>query len=199
MKTGLFFGSFNPVHIGHMAIANYIVEHTDLKQIWFVVSPHNPLKEKKTLLADVHRLRLVKEAIGEDRRFKASSVEFKLPQPSYTIDTLTHLKEKHPEKEFVLILGSDNVQTLNKWKNYREILKQYEIIVYPRTNRDNGSEQDSKAMNAVPEQIGTILEAPLMEISSSFIREAIRAKKDVRHFVPAAVWTYIQEMNFYKK
>src|SRR6187401_951482 len=131
MKVGLFFGSFNPIHIGHMAIANYMLEFTDLKNIWFVVTPHNPLKEKKTLLADNHRLRLVREAIGYYTKFKASNIEFKLPQPSYTINTLTYLKEKYPKNDFALIIGSDNLQTFDKWKNYEEILNGYDIYVYP--------------------------------------------------------------------
>ena len=132
MKTGLFFGSFNPIHIGHLAIANYMAAFTDLQQVWFVVSPQNPLKEKESLLADYHRLALVEQAISDNPQYKASSIEFKLPKPSYTINTLTHLKEKYPEREFVLIMGADNLQTLHKWKNYGQILEQYEIYVYPR-------------------------------------------------------------------
>jgi nicotinate-nucleotide adenylyltransferase len=194
LKTGLFFGSFNPVHIGHMAIANYLVEFTDLEQVWFVVSPHNPLKEKKSLLADYHRLRLIQEAIGDDKRFKASDIEFKMPQPSYTILSLAFLKEKYPGKEFALIIGSDNLLTLHKWKNYEEILKQMELYVYPRLD----------AAEEVPSEIKgkvriNFVKAPVMEISSTFIRDAIRAKKDIRHFLPEGVFRYLQEMHFYEK
>jgi len=192
MKVGLFFGSFNPVHIGHMAIANYMLEYTDLKNIWFVVSPHNPLKEKKYLLPEVHRLRLVREAIGDFNKFKASNIEFKLSQPSYTINTLTYLKEKYPQNEFVLILGSDNLRTFNKWKNYEEILRLYKIYVYPRPTEDRGQLFENHSEIKVTD-------APLMDISSSFIREAIKQKKDIRYFLPASVWNYIREMHFYEK
>jgi len=191
MKVGLFFGSFNPVHIGHLAIANYMLEYTDLKNIWFVISPHNPLKEKKSLLPEIQRLRLVREAIGDFNKFKASNVEFKLPQPSYTINTLTHLQEKYPKNEFVLILGSDNLQTFHKWKNYEEILKQYEIYVYPRPDSDGGQLKTHPKVK--------MTNAPVMDISSSFIREAIKQKKDIRYYLPENVWNYIREMHFYEK
>lgn len=199
MKIGLFFGSFNPVHIGHMAIANYLVEFTDLNQVWFVVSPHNPLKEKKSLLADYHRLRLVQEAIGDDGRFKASDIEFKLSQPSYTINTLTYLKEKFPGKEFALIIGSDNLLTFHKWKNYEEILKQVELYVYPRLDVESGSKGIKDPGLSKSGARINFVNAPLMEISSTFIREAILTKKDVRHFLPEAVFMYIKEMHFYEK
>lgn len=191
MKIGLFFGSFNPIHIGHMAIANYILEFTDLENIWFVVSPHNPLKDKNSLLADNHRIRIVREAIGDFNKFKASDIEFKLPQPSYTIHTLTYLKEKYPDHEFVLIMGSDNLQNFHKWKNYEEILKNYEVYVYPRKESDGG---DFKTHPKIK-----FINAPLMEISSSFIRAAIKQKKDVRFYLPEAAWEYIKEMHFYEK
>lgn len=191
MKIGLFFGSFNPIHIGHMAIANYMVEFTDLNQIWFVVSPHNPTKEKKSLLSDTQRLRLVREAIAFDTRFKASNIEFELPQPSYTINTLAYLKEKSPRKQFALIIGSDNLQTFHKWKNYEEILKQYELYIYPRP--------ESKGGELVNHPKVKLVNAPIMEISSTFIRESIRNKKNIRHFLPEAVYNYITEMHFYEK
>ena len=191
MKTGLFFGSFNPIHIGHMAIANYMLEFTDLKNIWFVVSPHNPLKEKKSLLADNHRLRIVREAIGDFNKFKVSNIEFKLPQPSYTINTLTYLKEKYPDKEFTLIMGSDNLENFHKWKNHEEILKNHEIYIYPREENDGG---DMKTHPKIK-----ITEAPIMDISSSFIRSAIKQKKDVRFYLPEGAWDYIKEMHFYEK
>ncbi len=189
-KTGLFFGSFNPIHCGHLMIASYMVEYTGLDQIWFVVSPHNPLKEKATLLADHHRLAMVNMAIEEDSRFKSSNIEFKLPQPSYTIDTLTYLSEKHPKKEFVLIAGSDNLQTFHKWKNYEELLKQYQIYLYPRPETTTSQFDQHPAITRV--------DAPLITLSSSFIRQGIRENKNMRYFLPEKVWKYIDEMHFYK-
>jgi nicotinate-nucleotide adenylyltransferase len=190
IKTGLFFGSFNPVHNGHMIIAGYISEFTDLEQLWFVVSPHNPLKLKHTLLQDYHRLTLVKTAIGSNRKMKASDIEFKLPKPSYTIHTLAYLKEKHPDHEFVLIMGSDNLKSLHKWKNYEQILEQSFIYVYPRKE---SSETDFDNHPKVK-----FIDAPVMELSSTFIRDAIKNKKDVRYMMPEKVWEFIDEMNFYK-
>lgn len=191
MKVGLFFGSFNPVHIGHLAIANYMVEFTDLDKVWFVVSPHNPLKKKNTLLADYHRLQMVRLAIEYDNRFKASNIEFSLPQPSYTIDTLTYLKEKHPKDKFVLIMGSDGLNTFHKWKNSDQVIADYPRYVYPRPGTD--PELLSHLVN------GSVVQAPLMEISSTFIREAIANGKNIKYFLPEKVWEFIGEMNFYKK
>lgn len=191
MKTGLLFGSFNPIHIGHMAIANYMLEFTDLERLWFVVTPHNPLKKKSSLLADHHRLELVNRAIGDNPKMKASDIEFKLPQPNYTTDTLAYLREKYPKQEFALIMGSDNLVTLHKWKNYELLLEQYEIYVYPRPGDKDLPYADNPRVK--------ITEAPLMEVSSSFIREAIRDKKDVRYFMPGEVSKYVQEMHFYEK
>jgi nicotinate-nucleotide adenylyltransferase len=191
VKTGLFFGSFNPVHIGHMALANYMLEFTDLQKIWFIVSPHNPLKEKKSLLADRQRLELVRLAIGDNSRMRASDIEFNLPQPSYTVNTLAHLTEKYPEQEFALILGSDNIESLHKWKNYEYILGNHDLYVYPRPGYAGGDLRTHARVKWV--------DAPLMEISSTFIREGIRNKKDLRHFVPEAAWNYLREMHFYEK
>lgn len=191
MKVGLFFGSFNPIHVGHMVLANYMLEFTDLDKIWFVVSPHNPLKEKKTLLAEHHRLQLVNIAIGDNVNIKSSDIEFKLPQPSYTITTLTYLKEKYPENDFVLILGEDNLTTFHKWKNQEEILINYELYVYPRVKSENCALKNHPKVKFVP--------APIIEISSTEIRNAIKEKKDVRYFVPSSVWEYIKEMHFYEK
>jgi len=190
MKTGLFFGSFNPIHIGHLAIANYMVEFTDLDKIWFVVSPHNPLKQKNTLLSDQHRLQMVRLAIEFDNRFKASNIEFDMPQPSYTINTLTYLKEKYPKHEFVLIMGSDGLTTFNKWKNYKELIANYQRYVYPRPGTPTELLQNIEN--------GIIVNAPSIEISSTFIRDAISEGKDVRYFVPEKVWQFIHEMNFFK-
>jgi len=191
LKIGLYFGSFNPIHNGHLAIANYMLEFTDLDKIWFIVSPQNPLKKKESLLADYHRFELVNLAIGDSYNYKASNVEFSLPQPSRTIDTLAFLFDKYPDKQFVLIMGADNLVSFKKWKNYQEILKNYEIYVYPRpeileTEFDNHPQVKR-------------IEAPLMEISSSFIRQSIKDKRDIRFFVPLKVWEYIKEMHFYEK
>lgn len=190
MKVGLFFGSFNPLHVGHMVIANYYVAFSDLNQIWFVVSPHNPLKEKQGLLADYHRLEIVNRAIEHDARFRASNIEFGLPQPSYTVNTLAYLSEKHPSYRFVLIMGSDNLQSLSKWKNYEAILSYYQLYVYPRAGFDGGAFRTHPSVQWI--------DAPLMDISSTFIRKAITDAKDVRHFMPESAFQYIDEMNFYR-
>lgn len=189
--VGLFFGSFNPFHIGHLIIANYIVEFTSLKEIWFIISPQNPLKEKSSLLADHHRLAIVNIAVEDDMRFKACDIEFKLPQPSFTIHTLTYLKEKYPGKEFAIIMGSDNLQSIDKWKNHERIIEDFSIFVYPRPGSDGGKFKNHKNI--------TWIDAPLMEISSSFIRKAFKEKKDVQYFLPPKVFKYISEMHFYEK
>ena len=191
MKTGLFFGSFNPVHNGHMVIAQYMAEFTDLQQVWMVVTPHNPLKPIGSLLNDYQRLQLVEIAIGFYRKIKVSKIEFSLPKPSYTINTLEHLREKFPKHTFALIMGSDNLETLHKWKNYEQILSGYEIYVYPRPGCDGGELKTHPNVK--------ITEAPHIEISSTFIRNAIKNKKDVRFMMPEKVFEYIDEMNFYEK
>ena len=196
MHIGLFFGSFNPIHVGHMVLANYMAAFTDLEQVWFVVSPHNPLKQKSSLLNQNQRLHMVNLAIGDSDILKSSSIEFGLTQPSYTINTLAHLKEKYPKHRFSLIMGEDNLESFTKWKNYEEILKNYLIYVYPRPNCNSG----------VPIAIGIkshknviMTEAPLMDISSTMIRQAIKDKKNIKFFVPQPVWEYLDEMSFYKK
>jgi nicotinate-nucleotide adenylyltransferase len=189
MKTGLFFGSFNPVHIGHMAIANYMVEFTEMQQLWFVVSPHNPLKQRRSLLANHHRLELVHLAIGDDHRYRVSDIEFRMPTPSYTIDTLARLAEKYPKRDFVLIMGSDQLPTFPKWKNASEIIQHYTRYVYPRP----GHPVDAQAHRNL-----VLVDAPHMEISSSFIRQAIREGRDIDRFLPEPVRQYIDEMNFYR-
>lgn len=190
-KTGLFFGSFNPVHIGHLIIASYMREFSDLKDVWFVVSPKNPLKDKKTLLAEHHRLMMVKTAIENDPRFRVTDIEFKLPKPSYTIDTLIHLSELYPDRNFVIIAGSDIFQTFHKWKNYQVLLQNYQMYVYNRPGYHLGDYKEHPNL--------TFYNAPLMQISSSFIRNAVKEGKDVRYMLPAKVWEYICEMHFYKK
>ncbi|MCF8235942.1 MAG: nicotinate-nucleotide adenylyltransferase [Bacteroidales bacterium] len=189
-KTGLFFGSFNPVHTGHMIIANYMVEFTDLREIWFVISPHNPLKQKSSLLADHHRYYMIQMAVEDDKRFRASNVEFDLPQPSYTIDTLTYLNEKFPGREFCLITGSDIFSSFHKWKNYKILLDRYCFYVYPRPGSDPGPYQGHPNLKPV--------NAPMVEISSSFIRKSILDKKEIRYFLPAKVYEHILEMHFYE-
>jgi nicotinate-nucleotide adenylyltransferase len=191
IKTGLFFGSFNPVHIGHLIVAGYMREFSGLDQVWFVISPHNPLKEKKTLLADHHRLMLVKTAIEDDPDFKACDIEFKMPQPSYTIDTLTYLSEKYPDHKFILIAGTDILPSFHKWKNYKILLKDYQFYIYNRPGYEKGDYANHPSIK--------YFEAPLMEISSSFIRRAVKDGKDVQYMVPPKVWKYMREMHFYEK
>lgn len=190
MHIGLFFGSFNPIHVGHMVLANYMASFTDLNEIWFVVSPHNPLKEKASLLHQNQRLHLVNLAIGDNTLFKSSNIEFGLPQPSYTVNTLAHLKEKYPQHTFSLIIGEDNLEYFSKWKNHEEILRKHKLYVYPRPNCNAGELKNHPNI--------VMTEAPLMDVSSTFIRNAIKAKKDVSCFMPPAVWQYIDEMSFYR-
>jgi nicotinate-nucleotide adenylyltransferase len=197
LKTGLYFGSFNPIHIGHMAIAGYMTEYSGLDQVWFIVSPHNPLKKKETLLADHQRLYLAELAIGDNYRLKASDIEFKLPIPSYTIDTLSYLKEKFPGHEFALVMGEDNLFTLHKWKNGDELVKEFSLYVYPRSYTE-------KLSNPVLDTILAhadihYIDAPLIDISGTFIRNGIKEGKDMSFFLPPAVWKYIKEMHFYEK
>ena len=191
MHVGLFFGSFNPVHVGHMVMANYMLNFTDMEQLWFVVSPQNPLKTKNALLPQHHRLALVDLAIDDHQHMKSSNIEFSLSQPSYTINTLVHLQEKYPQHTFSLIIGQDNLQSFKKWKNYEQILEHFHLYVYPRPGCDSGDLANHPHVH--------ITEAPLMELSSTFIRNAIRDKKDVRYFLPAKVWEEIVQMHFYEK
>lgn len=176
MKIGLLFGSFNPIHIGHVAIAKYFSEQTDLDQVWMVVSPHNPLKEKKSLADGKKRLVQVKKAIEKNSKIKVSDIEFKLPQPSYTINTLEVLTKKFPKNKFVLVIGSDNLNLFHKWKEHKKILKDYKIYVYPRT--DSGRRRFKIHSNVKN------FDAPLLNISSTFIREQMKKGKDVRKFLP---------------
>jgi len=191
-NIGLYFGSFNPIHIGHLAIANYMVEFTPIDTLWFVVTPHNPHKRKVNLLDGYDRLEMVHMATDGDDRFEVSDIEFYLPKPSYTIDTLTYLSERNPSKNFKLLIGSDNLKNFHKWKNFESILDHYGIVVYPR--------HDFEKSKMIQHPNITIAEkAPMMEISSSFIRNAISQGKDVRHFLPEKIWRYISEKGFYQK
>jgi nicotinate-nucleotide adenylyltransferase len=193
MKIGLYFGTFNPIHIGHLIIANHMAEHSDLNEIWMVVTPHNPLKQKSTLLNDHHRLEMVYLATKEYTKIKPSDIEFKLPQPNYTINTLFHLQEKYPQHEFALIMGEDNLNSLHKWKNYEVILQNHNIYVYPRLNLGEINEQFINHPKI--HRVG----APVIELSSTFIRESIKNKKIVAPMLPEKVWEYVEHNNFYKK
>ena len=186
---GLFFGSFNPVHVGHMIIANYMATQTNLSKVWMVLSPHNPLKSQSSLANDYVRLNLLNLAIGDNDNIKSSDVEFKLPKPSYTIDTLTYLGEKYPNENFALIMGSDNLQNLNKWKNYEQLIDNYDIHVYRRPGYD---ESDLLYRSNV-----YIYDAPLMQISASYIRKSIRAGHSVQYLVPDAVYVYLNNNKVY--
>lgn len=201
MKVGLYFGSFNPIHVGHLIIANYMVDHTDLDQVWFVVSPHNPHKDKKTLLADHHRLVLVKEAVDDNPKLRASDIEFSLEQPSYTAKTLAVLSEQYPDMEFSLLMGEDNLRTLHKWYNYDYLLKNYRIFVYPRVftlQEMENREQETNELHLYPSVV-FLKDAPVMHISSSYIRKSIAAGKDVRYLLTPPVFNYVDEMGFYRK
>lgn len=191
MRIGLFFGSFNPVHTGHLIIANIMATQTDLDRVWLVVSPQNPLKPKKTLARDRDRLHLVRLGIEGNPKLRASDVEFQLPKPSYTIDTLTFLKEKHPEHEFALIMGGDNLGSFHLWKNYEQILANYDLYVYRRPGSELGELATHPRVRLV--------EAPPLDISATYIRECIKAGKSVRYLVPEAVWEYLETGTLYRK
>lgn len=190
MKTGLLFGSFNPVHVGHMIIANFMANETDLDQVWLVVSPHNPLKPKATLANDYDRLHLAQLAIGDNKRLVVSNIEFNLPKPSYTIDTLTYLKEKYPTREFVLIMGGDNLATFNKWKNYELLLRDYKIYLYKRPNCDLGELTNHPAIHH--------FDAPLLDISATYIRQLIKQGKSIQYLVPDRVYEYLLNSRLYR-
>lgn len=189
-KIGLFFGSFNPIHVGHLIIAEYIVEHTELKEIWFVVSPRNPLKNKQSLLNDKQRLYMVNIAIEDDPRFRSCDIEFKLPQPSYTVNTLLRLAERYPEKEFCLIMGEDNLDCIEKWYNYQYILDNYQIYVYPRDDYKTEKKRELPNIHYV--------DAPRIGISASMIRQGIKEKKTVKYLMTEKVAKYVDEMGLYR-
>lgn len=191
MKIGLFFGSFNPIHVGHAIIANYMATHTDLTQVWLVVSPHNPLKKKRSLARDYDRLHLVRLTIEDNSNLRASNIEFNLPKPSYTIDTLTYLKEAYPDKDFVLIMGGDNLATLHKWKNYELILQRHQIYVYQRPSYDLGELAEHPSVSLFDD-------VPMMKISASYIRQCIKSKKSIRYMVSDKVYEYLESSNLYR-
>ncbi len=188
--TGLFFGSFNPIHVGHLIIANYMAQLNGLKEVWLVVSPHNPLKSKSGLANMYDRLEMVQLAIENAPKLRASDIEFQLPQPSYTIDTLTYMKEKYPDKRFALIMGADNLTSLHKWKNHELLLRDYPVYVYPRPGAAIENWRDHPSIN--------VTNTPVMEISSTFIRKAIKEGRDIRFFVPEAVQHFIEQKNMYR-
>ena len=190
-KTGLFFGSFNPIHVGHLIIANHMVEHTDLEEVWFVISPHSPFKQKASLLADHQRFALVNYAVEDHPNLWASNIEFGLPQPSYTSLTLAFLAERYPNKEFSLIMGEDNLIHIDQWKNADFILNNYPIYVYPRPNIELSK------FHQYP-NVHIVKDVPQMDISSSFIRKCIKEHKDTRYLLPHRVYEYVKEMHFYE-
>ena len=194
-KIGLFFGTFNPIHVGHLIIANHMEEYSDLDEVWLVVTPHNPHKEKRSLLNDMHRYQMVEIALENYPKLKASKIEFGLKQPNYTVITLAHLREKYPKFHFSLIMGEDNLENFHKWKNYETILENHDIYIYPRVfkNKINKLKIEEQYLKKICK-----LEAPIVEISSTFIRKSIKAKKNVMPLLPYNVWKYIDEMNFYK-
>lgn len=190
MKIGLFFGSFNPVHTGHLIIANFLATQTDLDKVWMVVSPHNPLKPRKGLANDFDRLHLVRLGIGDNPKIEASNVEFSLPKPSYTVDTLAHLKEKYPNYSFSLIMGGDNLATLHLWKNYQHILDNFDVYVYKRPNYDLGELAQHPRVR--------LCNAPMLDLSATYIRNCIKNGQSVRYLVPDAVFEYLENNFIYR-
>lgn len=188
MKIGLYFGSFNPIHMGHLIIANTLYDRTDLEEVWFVVSPQNPLKKRQSLVHEFDRLKMVELAIADHYHFRASDVEFRMPKPSYTIDTLTYLSEQYPQHEFCIFLGSDNISQLTKWKNYQQILDHYKIFVYPRPGEPVMVEHPAI----------TLIEAPLLDISATFIRKSIQEGYSVKYLLPEGVEDHIQDKKLYQ-
>jgi nicotinate-nucleotide adenylyltransferase len=190
MHIGLYFGSFNPIHTGHLIVANHVVSHTEIDKIWFVVSPHNPLKDAHSLLNEYDRLHLVNLAIEDNPKFRASNVEFHLPKPSYTIDTLTYLAEKFPLERFSVIMGADSFQNIHRWKNYEQLVSRYSFVVYKRPGFE------------IKETYGadiTILDAPMLQISSTYIRNLVKEKKSIKYIVPPSVEEYILANRYYMK
>ncbi|HTQ63608.1 MAG TPA: nicotinate (nicotinamide) nucleotide adenylyltransferase [Puia sp.] len=190
MKIGLYFGSFNPIHHGHLIIANFVLQNCDLDQVWFVVSPQNPLKPTLGLLNEYQRLFLVNIAIEGENKLRATDIEFRLPRPSFTIDTLTYLEEKYPNHQFSLVMGSDSFSNLPRWKNYEKILKNYKIYVYTRSGYEN--------INKYPDTKITVLNAPLLQISATHIRNNIKEGKSIRYLVPDKVMEEIERNRYYQ-
>jgi nicotinate-nucleotide adenylyltransferase len=200
MRIGLYFGTYNPIHVGHLIIANHMAERDDMDQVWLVVTPQNPLKTNSNLLADYHRLALVKIAIDDNFNLRASDVEFNLPKPSYTVDTLAHLREQYPEHQFALIMGEDNLRTFHKWKNYEVILERHQIYVYPRpiTLAELNNEVAPTKSEIHDHKNVIVTDSPMMQISSTIIRNKIQKGQSIQYLVTDAVRQYIDEMNFYR-
>ena len=188
--TGLFFGTFNPIHIGHLAIANYMLEHTEIEELWFVVTPQSPFKEKQTVFDDRRRLEMVKLAIENHQNYQVCDIEFNMPKPSYTIDTILNLTDKHKNRKFALIMGADNILNLHKWKNYEQLLNLCPVYVYPRIGYSTANIKVSGDFRFV--------NSPIIEISSSYIRKSIAENKDICFFVPEKVYQYIVNAGLYK-
>ena len=189
MKIGLYFGSFNPIHIGHLIIANHVINETSIQQVWLVVSPQNPFKQESGLLNEYHRLHLAQLAVEEDSRLRVSDIEFKMPRPSYTIDTMVYLQEKYPQHEFIIIMGSDGFQNLPKWKNAALLIDNYSFIIYNRPGYDVNNTHGAKV---------NVLDAPLLTISATHIRKNIQQGKSILYLVPEKVRTYIEANNYYQ-
>lgn len=189
-KVGIYSGSFNPIHHGHVMLANYLVEFSDLDELWFVVTPQNPLKQKSGLLDDSERLKMVQLAVGDDPRFFVSDIEMHLPTPSYTINTLSALSGQYPDCQFVFICGMDSLQSFRNWREYQKILDNYELLVFPREGYDGGDLVDYPSV--------TVLETPILEISSTFIRQCVKEGRDVRHFIPEKAFLYMKQRGFYE-
>jgi nicotinate-nucleotide adenylyltransferase len=192
MKVGLYFGTFNPIHVGHLAIANHMAENSDLDQVWLVVTPLSPFKKKSSLLANHHRLEMVYLATKSYDKLQPCDIEFGLPEPNYTVYTLAHLEEKHPQHEFSLLMGEDNLKSFHKWKNYEVIIDNYDLYVYPRISK--GSVEHQFVNHPRVHRV----EAPIMELSSTMIRKSIAEQKNIRPLLDSKVWQYIDEMNFYR-
>ena len=200
MRIGLYFGTYNPIHVGHLIIANHMAERDDMDQVWLVVTPQNPFKNNSNLLADYHRLALVKIAIDDNFNLRASDVEFNLPKPSYTVDTLAHLREQYPEHQFALIMGEDNLRTFHKWKNYEVILERHQIYVYPRpiTLAELNNEVAPTKSEIHAHKNVIVTDSPMMQISSTVIRNNIQKGQSIQYLVTDPVRQYIDEMNFYR-
>ena len=199
MKIGLFFGTFNPIHVGHLIIANHMAEHTDLNQVWMVVTPHNPMKNKDTLLKDSTRLELVFLATEDYPKIKPCDIEFQLPQPNYTVNTLAHLQEKYPKNVFSLIMGEDNLKSFHKWKNHEVILENHAIYVYPRVDENEHYNKEGEKHSFKTHLKIHFVAAPIVEISATFIRNSIKNKKNIQPLLPNKVWEYIDHNNLYRK
>lgn len=187
MKIGLFFGSFNPIHIGHLIIANILQDQTDLDEIWFIISPQNPFKKRNSLLHEFDRLRMVELAIGDHYKFRACDIEFNMPTPSYTIDTLTYLSDRHPQHQFRLVIGGDNLKHFHKWKNSQQILEFFGLYVYPRPGESHVLDHENVRY----------INSPMIDISATFIRETIKNGHSVKYLLPPMVEEYIRDKKFF--